>query len=251
MAALAGAALAGIVLVLWRPAIPQDLAYLGFADRRAWFGIPNAADVLTSVPLLLAGAFGLARSRVLAAAVHTGAYRTFAASIALTGAGSVWFHLAPSTGTLLWDRLPMAAGFMSFTALVMADRVSVRLGRRALVPLVAAGLAAVLYWYWTESRGAGDLRPYALVQFLPVALLPLALVLFPGRALSSGWLWATLVLFVLAKLAEHFDGRIFHLTGVLSGHSVKHLLATGAALCVLLSARVTFAGTAAAPRRGR
>ncbi len=235
-AALLAAIAGGVAVAVWQPSIPQDPAYHGFADRRAWLGIPNVADVLTSVPFVLVGLYGLLRVRVLARDVFAGAYRVFAATIALTGCGSVWYHLSPGTATLVWDRLPMAAAFMSLAALVAADRISERIARGALWPLVCAGIASVLYWYWSETRGAGDLRPYALVQFLPVLLLPITLVLFRGRALAAGWLWATLALFVLAKIAEHFDGRIFHLTGFISGHSVKHLLAATAALCVLWSA---------------
>ena len=34
------------------------------------------------------------------------------------------------------------------------------------MPLLLAGVAAVLYWHVTEQAGHGDLRPYLLVQFL-------------------------------------------------------------------------------------
>jgi hypothetical protein len=62
-----------------------------------------------------------------------------------------------------------------------------------LAALVACGAATVLYWDWTESHGRGDLRPYALVQFLPLLLIPLLLLLFPARYIRSGWLFAAFV----------------------------------------------------------
>jgi hypothetical protein len=44
---------------------------------------------------------------------------------------------------------------------------------------------------------------------------------------------------VLARGAELADGAIFHLTGVVSGHTVKHLLGAGAvgALAAMLARR--------------
>jgi hypothetical protein len=77
----------------------------------------------------------------------------------------------------------------------------------------------------------GDLRPYAVVQFLPLLLIPL-LLLRPG-ALHTGWLWATLGAYIAAKLAEHFDGAILDAFGLFSGHSLKHLLAALGAWCAL------------------
>jgi hypothetical protein len=50
-----------------------------------------------------------------------------------------------------------------------------------VVILIAAiflftGLASVAYWAWSEAQGVGDLRPYALVQFLPMLLIPVLLL---------------------------------------------------------------------------
>jgi hypothetical protein len=82
-----------------------------------------------------------------------------------------------------------------------------------------AGLASVLYW-----RATDDLRPYVLVQFLPVLLIPLVLLLYPRR--GSAGLWLALACYVLAKALEQFDGQVYAaLGGVISGHSLKHLAA--------------------------
>jgi hypothetical protein len=41
-------------------------------------------------------------------------------------------------------------------------------------------------------------------------------------------------LYALAKLAEHFDRAIFAATGnIVSGHTLKHLLAAAAIFCAL------------------
>src|SRR5258705_12707851 len=42
------------------PRMPQPAAYHGLADRRAWLGIPNAADVLSNLPFVVIGVLGLA-----------------------------------------------------------------------------------------------------------------------------------------------------------------------------------------------
>lgn len=56
-------------------------------------------------------------------------------------------------------------------------------------PLLAVGLASVVYWHVTEVRGCGDLRYNALVQNLPMALLPLAMLLYNYRLIPGGYVW--------------------------------------------------------------
>ena len=57
--ALAAAVLAGL---LWAHGpIGQWADYHAFADRRAWLGLPNAADVLSNLPFLAAGAWAVWR----------------------------------------------------------------------------------------------------------------------------------------------------------------------------------------------
>jgi hypothetical protein len=48
-------------------------------------------------------------------------------------------------------------------------------------------------------------------------------------------LWLTLGGYVLAKIVEHCDAVIHTTLGVLSGHSLKHLIAAAAILCGVLS----------------
>jgi hypothetical protein len=81
--------------------------------------------------------------------------------------------------------------------------------------------------------GAGDLRFYALVQFLPMLLIPLMLLLRRGQWLRAPWLWGGLAAYLAAKLAEYFDAAIYSGLGFVSGHSLKHLLAALACAWVL------------------
>jgi hypothetical protein len=209
--------------------VPQDPAYHDFADDRPLLGIPNFWNVSTNLPFLLVGAAGLATARRLAAPELGLHYRVLCAAIALVAIGSAGYHLEPSTRSLVWDRLPMTVAFMALTAAVVADRISWLAGRALLWPLVVAGLVSIAWWVRTEAAGAGDLRPYALVQFLPMLLIPLMLVLWQGEGLSPRRLWMALAAYALAKLAEHFDAAILAATGQVGGHALKHLLAALAA----------------------
>jgi hypothetical protein len=101
--------------------------------------------------------------------------------------------------------------------------------------LLVAGLASVIYWAVSEARGLGDLRVYALVQFLPIVLIPLILLMFGSPLTGAGYLWAILLTYAVAKAAEHFDGTLLELTGILSGHSIKHLLSGLATFWMLVA----------------
>ena len=58
--------------------------------------------------------------------VATDAGWLLTAGVALTAAGSAWFHHAPSPATLFWDRLPMALTFSGVALLLLADRFEPR-----------------------------------------------------------------------------------------------------------------------------
>ena len=96
-------------------------------------------------------------------------------------------------------------------------------------------------WWWvSEQHGHGDLRPYLFVQFLPMLLVPAALWLrLPARgahALRNGTWWTVLGLYAAAKTMELADQTVFDALGFTSGHTLKHLLAAAAALCLLRGA---------------
>ena len=226
---LAIVSLAAVVAVFFVPRIPQDPAYHQFVDGEMLLGVPNFWNVVSNIGYLVVGAYGLAQVSRLQSPVLRPAYLAFCVAVTLVAFGSSWYHFAPTTDSLVWDRLPMAAGFMALLSLVLGERVSWPLSRRLLWPLVIIGVATVLYWAWTEKQGAGDLRPYGLVQFLPVVLMPLLLLLFPVNERSAKWLWWTFTAYVVAKLAEQFDGPIYQAVG-LSGHSIKHFVSSVAVL---------------------
>lgn len=221
VAAVAVIAICGALLL--QP-IPQDPAYHAFADDARLLGVPNFWNVATNLPFFFAGLLGLARVKRLSDSMLGLHYRVFCIGVALVAFGSAYYHFDPSTPALVWDRLPMTIAFMALFASVLSDRLSRALGRALLWPLVVLGITSIAWWIHTELAGQGDLRPYALVQFLPMLLMPL-LLLSRGSGLGTAWLWASLGAYAGAKLAEHFDAVILAATAVFSGHSLKHLLA--------------------------
>ena len=120
---LAVVSLAAVVAVFFVPRIPQDPAYHNFVDARTLLGLPNFWNVISNVGYLMVGLYGLARLSRVQAQVVRPAYITFCVAVTLVAFGSFWYHYAPTTDSLVWDRLPMAAGFMALLSLVLFDAV--------------------------------------------------------------------------------------------------------------------------------
>jgi hypothetical protein len=236
--AITGAAI--VAAALW-PAVPQDPAYHDFADPRSWLGVPSFLNVVSNVVFLVAGVAGL-RWTARQPLTERGPLRTrwerrttlvLFTGVTLTAFGSAWYHLAPSNATLIWDRLPMTLAFMAFFALVIADRIGLGPARALLPLLLVVGVGSVAYWAFTERMGAGDLRLYGLVQFLPIVLIPLLLALFPPTCTGAAGVIGALAWYGGAKLAELLDRPVFAVGGLVSGHTLKHVLAGVAAWWIL------------------
>jgi hypothetical protein len=226
---LLGAGLAIIIAVAMADPVPQDPLYHVFADQRQMVGISNFMNVMSNLPFLLVGILGwrvIVRHRdTVTSATHL-AWIVFFFGITLTAFGSGYFHLDPNNDTLVWDRLPMTIGFMSLVSIVVAEYFSPQLGKKLLLPLLIVGIASVAYWAHTESLNRGDLRPYAIVQFLPMLLIPLVILLFKARSDLGRYVWWMIGFYVAAKVAEQLDEQLFAIGGVMSGHTLKHLLAS-------------------------
>ena len=221
--------------------IPQDPRFHMFADQRTCLGIPHFGNVASNGAFALVGIAGLvtvacaARRGVFARASDCWCFVVFFAGVAAVSLGSAYYHAAPDTPRLFWDRLPMTVAFMALCAAFLADRIPPLRGARWVLPvLLGIGVASAAYWRWTESLGVGDPRPYVVVQFFPMLALPLVCLMFPPGQTSSGvylaWLMAW---YGSAMLCERLDHTIYTaLDGVISGHSIKHLLAAVAPVVV-------------------
>jgi len=235
VALLVAVAVAAAAAVFAFPPIAQDPAYHAFADRRWIWGVPNAINVLSNLPFTVVGALGVSVvwRRGSGLVWEQLAFLALFGGVGLTGFGSAWYHLAPTTMTLFWDRLPMTLAFMALLALTLGERVSVRAGPWLLPLCLAAGVGSVVHWQLGERAGSGDLRLYALVQFFPMLAIPLALALYPRRWIRGADLLVAVGWYALSKIFEALDAPIFALGGVVSGHTLKHLAAATAAAWLL------------------
>lgn len=237
--------------------IPQTANYHAFADETAIFGIANGYDVLSNLGFAIVGMWGLLGLQ--ARRTHPGiapgwpGYALFLIGLCLTSIGSGYYHLAPDNARLVWDRLPIALACAGLLAGVWGQ-TALPAGRAApltgLLGLYA--VASVLWWYFTELKGEGDLRPYLLLQILPIMLIPLWQTIYHSPAADRLWFGAALLLYVLAKLTEANDQAVLAASGmIVSGHTLKHLLATAAAWALVrrLLAASTVTGRPAYPVR--
>ena len=219
--ALCGVSLALLAVAMSVDPIAQDTGYHQFADRRGAAGVPNFLNVASNAAFLAIGIAGIALS--LNRPVHGArmSWTVLFAGAMLVAFGSGYYHWAPDNASLVWDRLPMTIGFMGLFVALLSEHISERLEKLLLVPALAVGAASVAWWHYAD-----DLRLYAWVQFMPLVILSLLVVLFPGRYTHRGFLLYGLACYLLAKVAEALDRQTFEATaGMVSGHTLKHLLA--------------------------
>jgi len=247
---LLGITLVAAIAMLFVPAIAQPPEMHQFADNRKILGIPNFLDVISNILFLAASAYGLKllfdprdgmeranfefKSEVIA-------YATFFAAAGVACFGSIWYHLSPDNFSLAMDRLPMTVLFGSFLSIVIAERLHQKAALILLPALIVIGIFSIWQWYQSELDGAGDLRLYLAVQFLPFVLVLYMLFFLPSRYSRSsrfGWI---LLIYTLAKIVEWFDKEFFDLMQQwVSGHTIKHILAAMAvfALAEMLRCRI-------------
>jgi hypothetical protein len=237
---LAGRVLAGAIVLLAVAAmlvygpIAQLADYHHFADRREWLGIAHVADVLSNLGFAVVGVYGLrlawgARGHPAFERGRAG-YVLFFASLLLTAFGSGWYHLAPDNARLVLDRLPIALACAGLLAAVWRETLGG--GRWPVVALAAVAVASVGWWRYTDLQGSGDLRLYLLLQLLPLVLIPV-LQWQQGWPRRERWAFgAALGLYLLAKACELADHSLFETLALVSGHTLKHLLASLAAAVV-------------------
>ncbi len=203
--------------------LPQSQAYHLFADTRPWGALPNAADVLSNLAFVLAGLVGL-RVAPKSEVGLQGPLNLFSMGLLLTGVGSALYHFAPNDASLVWDRFPLTLAFAGAMGAMAYDYLGPSYTHRWKNTWLYLGPFSVALW-----AVADDLRLYLVVQgggFLLGLLWMTAARWSPTRAKTSlpwHWVWAG---YALAKLAELADPDILAATGgLVSGHSLKHLLA--------------------------
>lgn len=231
--------LLSIVLVFLQAPIPQDPLYHLFADQRGLAGIPNVLNVISNLPYLVFGVMGLralsANHPVSILSRTRYIYQLFFIAVFFIGLGSGYYHVSPDNASLFWDRLPISIAFMSFFTIVVAEYIDKRFAIILFPLLLFLGVASVLFWYWSESIGQGDLRPYILVQLLPVILMLAILLMYKSCFSQTYYFWLVLACYVTAKVFEVMDEQVFELLGLLSGHTLKHLVSSLAPLLIYIT----------------
>ncbi|MES2965492.1 MAG: hypothetical protein V4760_16545 [Bdellovibrionota bacterium] len=203
----------------------EEATFMHFADHRMMFGLKNAADVLSNFGFLIAGALGL---RAVGArhgtkrddrTLHYLGFVVFG-SVLATAFGSPYFHLNPNHESLLWDRLPMAIGFAGLVSLLIADRISARAGRWSFAALAGFALWSISMWQVFEFS-----TPYSALQAGSLVAVVLIAWLHPKGRLENRFIWLASAGYLVAKLFEVSDAPLYELTGFVSGHSLKHVMA--------------------------
>jgi len=226
------------ILIIWfHGPISQDVDYNDFVDQRMYFGLPNTWNVASNIAFILVGGTGIIfLTRLLIGYgfdVILVEYLLFFIGVTLTGVGSAYYHYNPTDESLVWDRLPMAIAFMSFFCSVISERINRKAGAAMLLPLLVFGILSVLYWTWGEKAGHGDLRMYVVVQFVPMILVIAILLLYESPKTYWTAVVSLLVMYFVAKVCESFDGEIYAVGNILSGHTLKHLFAALGTFCIL------------------
>jgi len=231
-------ALAAVAMAVHGPIAQLD-HYHEFADTRALLGLPNAGDVLSNAGFLLVGGWGLwalrdpARRHALRSAA-TG-FTVFFAALVLTALGSAWYHLAPDNARLVWDRIPIVLACGGLIAGYYADTHDAPNAIALNVALAIAAVASVAWWSFTDRSGIGDLRPYLLMQAAPLLLVPAWQALAGSPRSERIAFGLVIALYAAAKAAELGDRTIYEALGFISGHTLKHLLATAASALLAAS----------------
>ncbi len=219
-----------MVAVTFIDPVAQDLQYHQFADQSTYFKIPNTLNVVSNLFFAFVGLSGLfclciRRSLVVIDAIFP-VYATFFAALVLIAPGSAYYHWMPDNQSLVWDRLPITLAFMSFFSIILAERMSLRFAKIMFLPLLITGVLSIAYWHYSELAGVGDLRLYGIVQFLPMLLIPIILLMFDAKFTHDRALWWFLGCYLIAKGFEAVDDQIFEFLTLISGHSLKHLVAS-------------------------
>jgi len=205
----------------------QRLSYHLFADQRAYLNIPNFMDVVSNISFLIFGGIGLVHCFIND---EKWSWKIFFTGIALVSFGSAYYHFAPTNSTLFWDRLPMTIAFMAMFTAMIGEYINSQLEKPFLIIFLIVGVFSVIYWALYD-----DLRFYYWVQLAPMVTLLILLTFFKSHYTHTYFLVFSFICYLLAKVVESNDRLFFDLTGnMISGHSLKHLLAALVPLWVLM-----------------
>jgi hypothetical protein len=210
------------------PEVMQPMHQHGFADQRLWGSVPCAADVLSNLPFALWGLAGLMILQVVnLKRTILGLSTLFFIGLIVTAFASAWYHLQPDNDGLAIDRLGMTVAFAGLLGLAAADRASLRAG--VILSGLTLALGSLSVWAWSTSN---NVLPWLVLQFGGMALIIwLASRPIPSTNGALAIRWGVVILiYAAAKVLELADHAVYDLTSqFISGHSLKHIVASFAA----------------------
>lgn len=207
--------------------IPQPESYHHFADKRSFFGIPNAWNVLSNLSFALAGFWGIfillkSNQVQFLDSRERWPWLGFSVGLLFTAIGSAYYHWASDNASLVWDRLPMTILFASFVAALITERLNVSIGIILWPILMLLGFYSVYYWFSSEQHGMGDLRLYGGIQIF-TAIFALVMMVAPSPYNRNYDILVALFLFGISRIFEIYDHQIADMTNhQISGHTLKH-----------------------------
>ncbi|WP_064609206.1 ceramidase domain-containing protein [Photobacterium sp. J15] len=218
-----------LLAVFFSP-IHQSRNFYDYADQRTILSIPNFWNVITNLPFALVGIIALKNVKkpetLTLEPTMRNAYLTMFWGLIAVCIGSGYYHLVPDAFSLMIDRIALSIVFMALYCIVLAEYISLSLGKRLLLPLIVYSTLSVVYWYITDiTTGRGDMSAYVLVQVIPIIHLPVIIALFKAKFSHGRCYVFALVSYVISKWAESNDELLYELTNGFSGHSFKHLFA--------------------------
>ena len=198
-------------------------------------GPATALNVLSNLPFIVSAccsAFGFfldgrsAPPGVFEYDVERGPYWVYFVGLVLTGIGSSYFHADPCNATLTWDRAGLAIAFMALFTSILAERVHVALCRAGHFGRSFCSASAVSFIGITPThrrrRSTFLFHRAVLSARHPAGAAVLLSAALHARRRSL----AALLCYVLAKGLEILDREVYTGAGFVSGHTLKHLVAS-------------------------
>ncbi|UXC16717.1 MULTISPECIES: hypothetical protein [Comamonas] len=230
-----------LALACLGPYVPQAAHYHDFADQRPLLGLANAADVLSNLPFLLVGIWGLLASvKTPADTLRSQGAQPWLllvfGGLVLTAVGSSYYHLLPGDVRVFWDRMGMVPVFAGVLGLALQSQLNARAAWLTALAVLLGGPLAL--WIWLQT---GQLLPWAVLQGAGMVLL-VVVALWQQRSPPAAplirWpLAAVVAWYALAKLFELGDAAVWAGSGhLVAGHALKHLAAALALVPLLRTA---------------
>ncbi|WP_196887569.1 ceramidase domain-containing protein [Aureivirga sp. CE67] len=220
--------IAALIIFSFIKPISQDLAYHHFSDHSDLMGISNFWNVISNLPFLFVGLFGIFSLKKMNR--KNIQFLTFFVGITLVAFGSGYYHWNPNNETLIWDRLPMTIAFTALLSILVSEFINFKTGKKLLIPFIILGLLSIIYWVLKD-----DLRPYVFIQFYPILSIPIILICFKTKNKTSKGFWLLLLAYLFAKVFETYDHFIHENLKYISGHTLKHISAAVGIFLLTLS----------------